>query len=700
MLSVARTRGITILALVVLGTILAGLAVFAIYDRRQRNLYRELYRAEQAQRREQDEFRTTLYSIGDAVITTDTEARVRNMNPVAATLTGRQERAAVGRPLRDVLMLVTEFGRETLAHPIAEVLREGRIVALPTHVLLVAADRTERSIAGTWAPIRNAGGGVTGIVLAFRDETEQRIEAATTELEAFRRRVLFEHAQDGIVIMRDDTVIESNARFAAMVGRPLAEVVGAQPWLWDAVYASPDLYKAAFPGIPESPGMLETVFRQPDGTRLDVEISYTPLAWESERIMLCICRDVTDRKRIQRELQEALGDAQASKNRLHGVVDAAPDLIAAIDTEFRFIAFNALYQREGEKIFGHVLRVGESIMDALAHLPAERARAVEEFGRALRGEHFTVTREFGEVDLERYYYEAAYNPIRDDQGFVIGAVQTGRDVTERTRNQLSLAASESTLRRTNDELERLVAARTRELTIARDQAEASNRIKDFFLATMSHELRTPLNSIIGFSEVMLGGITGELNDEQRKQLGIVNKSGHQLLGLISDVLDISKIESGQVSLRPSRLALRDLLQEQEHIFELQARDCGLEISFEYPDDPLQVVADPQRVHQVVANLLSNALKYTDAGKVELRVEAEAGQACIAILDTGIGIAAEDIGKLFQPFQRVTSRNGGSRDGTGLGLAISRRLVEAMGGRIGVSSELGRGSRFWFTLPLA
>jgi PAS domain S-box-containing protein len=409
---------------------------------------------------------------------------------------------------------------------------------------------------------------------------------------------------------------------------------------------------------------------------------------------------VTDRKRIQRELEKALSDVQTSKDRLRGVVDAAPDLIAAIDPDFRFIAFNTLYARECEKNFGHVLQVGDSMIDVLAHLQEGRTRAVEDSGRALRGEHFTVTREFGDVDRERNYYEVAYSPIRDDQGFVIGAVQTSRNVTERTRNQLSLAASEATLRRTNDELERLVAARTRELTIARDQAEASNRIKDIFLATMSHELRTPLNSIIGFSEVMLSGITGELNDEQRTQLGIVNRSGHQLLGLITEVLDISKIEAGQVSLRPSRLVLRDLLQEEERIFELQARERGLEITFDCPDDTLQVMADPQRVRQVVANLLSNALKYTDAGTVALSVELDSGQACIAIRDTGIGIAAEDIGKLFQPFQRLTTRPGGSRDGTGLGLAISRRLVEAMGGRIGVSSEFGRGSRFWFTLPLA
>jgi signal transduction histidine kinase len=247
---------------------------------------------------------------------------------------------------------------------------------------------------------------------------------------------------------------------------------------------------------------------------------------------------------------------------------------------------------------------------------------------------------------------------------------------------------------------RLVAERTRELVVARDLAESSNRIKDVFLATMSHELRTPLNSILGFSDVLLSGIAGELNAEQKTQLGIIHKSGQLLLALISDVLDISKIEAGELRLHLATVPLQELLREQEHVFELQARDRGLALRFECPSQPVQVLADAQRVRQVVGNLLSNAIKFTDQGAVGLAVEVLEHTVRVTVHDTGIGIGPVELAGLFKPFQRAAPKHGGHRDGTGLGLAISRRLVEAMGGEIGVSSEPGHGSRFWFTLPLA
>jgi signal transduction histidine kinase len=260
-----------------------------------------------------------------------------------------------------------------------------------------------------------------------------------------------------------------------------------------------------------------------------------------------------------------------------------------------------------------------------------------------------------------------------------------------------VAEGEARLRQLNEELERLVEERTRELADARDVAESSNRVKDIFLATMSHELRTPLNSIIGFSDILLGGLAGELNAEQKTQLGIIHKSGQQLLALIGDVLDISKIEAGQLRLDLARVPLQDLLLEQRRVFELQARERGLALEFEYPPQPIEVVADAQRLRQIIGNLMSNALKFTDRGTVGLRAERQGNRVRITVHDTGVGIAAEDQPNLFKPFRRLVPRQGGSRDGTGLGLAISHRLVRAMGGEMGVWSEPGRGSRFWFTL---
>ena len=405
-------------------------------------------------------------------------------------------------------------------------------------------------------------------------------------------------------------------------------------------------------------------------------------------------------KALYRDLYESGQQLRASEDRLRGVIDATPDLIAALDTNYHFITFNMPYAAEFERLFGRTITPGDSLVERLAHLPDELANSRELWGRALAGEQYTIVREFGDGGHERKAFELVFGPIRDAQGHVTGAVHTLRDVSARLRTERALAESEAHLRTLNDELEWLVAERTQELVAARDQAESSNRVKDIFLATISHELRTPLNSIIGFSDVLLSGIAGDINEEQRTQLGIIHRSGQQLLGLISDVLDISKIESGKLTLQPVPLLLTDLLREQQRVFELQAGERGLEVRFEYPEEPVHVMADAQRVRQVLGNLLANALKFTDRGGVGLIAEVEGCRVRITVFDSGIGIAAEDQGRLFKAFQRITPNTGRVREGTGLGLAISRRLVEAMGGEIGITSEPGIGSRFWFTLPLA
>jgi PAS domain S-box-containing protein len=577
-LAESRLRGLAIVGFTLLGTLLAALAVALLYNRRQQRLFRNLFEAEQQRRREEDEFRTTVYSVSDGIITTDAAARVRRMNPAAEAMTGWQEQDARGEPCEAVLPLVDESTGATVDGPATRALKTNAPVGTANHTLLVARDGTRRIVASSAAPIRGDDESIRGVVIVFRDQTAMR--------------------------------------------------------------------------------------------------------------------------RKERDLEEALRLARSTKQQLRGVIDATTDMIAAVDTDYRYLSFNRAYADEFRRIFGPDIKPGDSLLERLEHLPRERDNAKEIWGRALAGEQYTIVHDFGDPGRERKSFELAFSPIRDATGRIVGAVHANRDVTERTRVQHALAASEANLRRLNEDLERLVDERTRELVSARDVAEASNRIKDIFLATMSHELRTPLNSIIGFSDVLLSGIAGELNPEQQTQLGIINKSGQQLLALISDVLDISKIEAGQLTLHPVPLALVDLLQEQERMFDLQARERGLELRFDYPASPVQVFADPQRVRQVVGNLLSNALKYTDRGEAGLAVDVLDGMARITVFDSGIGIAAEDQDSLFKPFRRIAPKNGGTRDGTGLGLAISRRLVEAMGGRIGLTSEPGRGSRFWFTLPLA
>jgi signal transduction histidine kinase len=244
-------------------------------------------------------------------------------------------------------------------------------------------------------------------------------------------------------------------------------------------------------------------------------------------------------------------------------------------------------------------------------------------------------------------------------------------------------------------LERLVRERTRELVLARDEAESASRAKTVFLATVSHELRTPLNAIIGFSSVLLQDRPSE---DQRKHLSVIHHSGLQLLDLIKQILDLTSIEAGQLAMNLESIPLDPLLKEQCDASSTQTRESGLTLRHDPCLDEVLVRADRGRLQQVVRNLLSNAIKFTDEGGVVVRCVTAGRMARIEIEDTGIGIPPAQVRALFNPFQRGAGPGARQRAGTGLGLAISRRLVEAMGGEIGVASEVGRGSLFWFTLP--
>jgi signal transduction histidine kinase len=237
---------------------------------------------------------------------------------------------------------------------------------------------------------------------------------------------------------------------------------------------------------------------------------------------------------------------------------------------------------------------------------------------------------------------------------------------------------------------------------ARHAAEAANRAKSEFLAGMSHELRTPLNAVLGYAQLLT--MEGGLNPRQARGLETIQQSGQHLLALVNDILDLARIEAGRTALNPAPVNLSELLQTVVHLMRVKADEKQLAVMFDAAADlPAAVLADERRLRQVLLNLLGNAIKFTDDGTVTLRASAEPqGKAQVLLRldveDTGIGMHADDVERIFEPFEQVgdAERRSG---GTGLGLAITRALVNDMGGRVQVSSELGRGSRFRIELPL-
>jgi len=247
-------------------------------------------------------------------------------------------------------------------------------------------------------------------------------------------------------------------------------------------------------------------------------------------------------------------------------------------------------------------------------------------------------------------------------------------------------------------LEELVAARTKELANAKEAAESADRTKSAFLATMSHELRTPLNSIIGFSGILLQEMAGPLNDEQKKQMNMVSDSAEHLLALINDVLDISKIEAEQLKLNSGPIDLAGSIDKVVRIVRPLAEKKGLKIDTDIDKGLDPFIGDARRFEQVIMNLLSNSIKFTNSGSVSVKCHLTDGHYQIDIVDTGIGIKEEDLSKLFKPFSQVDTGLTRHYEGTGLGLSICKKLVEMMGGTISVKSEVGKGSTFTIIFP--
>ncbi|MFM8322174.1 MAG: response regulator [Chloroflexota bacterium] len=252
-----------------------------------------------------------------------------------------------------------------------------------------------------------------------------------------------------------------------------------------------------------------------------------------------------------------------------------------------------------------------------------------------------------------------------------------------------------------EELEQRVAERTAELTAANHELQRAHRAKNEFLANMSHELRTPLNGILGISEVMLEHIYGPLNEKQEKSLQLIESSGQHLLGLINDVLDLSKVEAGKIDLNHELVDVEEICQASLVFVKQSAMKKAIRVQFERHPAARKITADPKRLKQVLVNLLSNAVKFTpNGGRVALTVTPDEGYTALqfTVIDNGIGISDENQARLFKPFEQIDSSLNRQQDGTGLGLALVKRLVDLHGGAIQVTSQVGQGSSFSVSLP--
>jgi signal transduction histidine kinase len=282
------------------------------------------------------------------------------------------------------------------------------------------------------------------------------------------------------------------------------------------------------------------------------------------------------------------------------------------------------------------------------------------------------------------------------EGKGIGAIWVARDhagaFSEKEIALLKIFADQAVIAIQNARLFREIQDKSRQL-------ETANKHKSEFLANMSHELRTPLNAIIGFSEVLLERLFGELNDKQDDYLKDIHASGKHLLQLINDILDLSKVEAGRMELDLATFDVPAAVANAMTLIRERAQRHDIGLALEADPQLGEIVADERKFKQIMLNLLSNAVKFTpDGGQIKVTAVRSTDELVVAVHDTGIGIAPEDQQAVFEEFRQVGSSYTNKQEGTGLGLALTRKFVELHGGRIWLESEPGKGSTFTFTIP--
>ena len=618
--------------------------------------------AERKLRLSEEELRTTLRSIGDGVIATDDRGRVTLMNPLAEKLCGWTEAEALGRDSGEVFCIVHEQTGQLVESPITRVLRDGLITGLANHTVLRSRSGGSTPIADSGAPIRDAAGALKGAVLVFRDIGEKR----RAELEAQRLASIVSSSSDAIVgESLDGRITAWNAAAERLFGYSAPEVLGRSVALLEA------------PGLEESAGQrlirvrrgervqqYDTTRMHKDGRRLPVSVSISPIYGEDGDVIGAskIVRDITERKESEAALR-------ASEERFRLLSDSVSSLVWVCDDRGTAAYVNRGWQEYAGKIDDDRLSDFWLVIIHPEDLPSYLAKWQSSVAT---GAPFEAEARFRRHDGSYRWFMARSARTLSRSGPIW--VGTATDI---------------------DDLKTTAAA----LQSAKEAAEEAAHAKDRFLAVLSHELRTPLTPALAVSQVLERRT--DLPGDVRDSIGLIRRNVELEALLVDDLLDLTKIARGMIELRPQTVDVHEIVRQVIDVCRSDLNGRRQNLAIELHADEHHADADSARLQQVFWNLLKNAIKFTPVGgAIGVRSEsAGPGRLRVVVADSGIGIPAGILPRIFEPFERGPRTVSPRASGLGLGLSISRTLIELHGGTIRAESG-GEGRGATFTVELA
>ena len=612
-----------------------------------------------------EELSITLMSIGDGVIATDTSGNITRMNPVAEQLTGFSIEEAKGMHLEKVFRIVDSETNLPVDCPFKKVIESGQTVDLSNHTLLISRNGKQYHIADSAAPIINKEGQIIGVILVFSNVSSRyKIQNELNKERNLLRKVI--DALPFSLYIKDKTgkKILVNQTEIKYIGKPIEDIIGKTDFeVYKKEYA--EIYWADDSEVINKQTIITD--RQepvPDNNGNIRWVSTNKIPWLDENGnvlgLIGFGIDITDRIADQMKIK-----------RLSEGIEQSPNAVIITDQNGKIEYVNPRFEEMTGYTLEHVKNKYPRVMKPYKNETSLHVEIWEALKNKQKWEGEYLSKK---ASGEKYWEQIIATPIFDNNNNVSNILLIIEDITDRKKM-------------------------IEDLKVARDKAEESDKLKSAFLANMSHEIRTPMNGILGFAELLRESHLKK--DTKDKYLELIEQSGYRMLNIINDIIDISKIEAGQISLYIKPTAINKIIQHQFDFFKTEIERKGLKFNLNkgLPDGEDILETDAQRLEQVITNLLKNAIKFTNQGEIELGYYQYQSVMRFYVRDTGIGIDENLKEQVFERFRQGELLLTKQYEGAGLGLSISKAFVEMMGGQMGIETKKGSGSTFYFDIPL-